>query len=159
MSKRVTPRPEGTPVLRHCKSDAGIVALEFALIVPFFLLLIFATMAFALYFATFVAVIHGANEGARASVGGISATERGQLAVASVQSIFGSYAPLLNPAHVVVATQAASASMFKVTVSYPLSDLDFGAFYALLAAVSADGQPGAKPTTIGYSVTVANGGY
>src|ERR1700712_1681759 len=98
-------------MLRRAKSDAGVVALEFALIVPLFLLLIFATMAFALYFATFVAVIHGANEGARASVGGISTVERGALAKASVQSIFGSYAPLLNPAHVVVDAQAASTSM------------------------------------------------
>ncbi|WP_419816567.1 TadE/TadG family type IV pilus assembly protein [Glacieibacterium sp.] len=146
-------------MLRRSTSDDGVVALEFALIVPLFLLLIFATMAFALYFATFVAVIHGANEGARASVGGISTAERGTLAKASVQSIFGSYAPLLNPAHVVVDAQAASASMFRVTVSYPLSDLDFGAFYTLLAAASTDGKSGTRPTTIGYSVTVANGGY
>jgi Flp pilus assembly protein TadG len=146
-------------MLRHSTSDDGVVALEFALIVPLFLLLIFATMAFALYLATFVAVIHGANEGARAAIGGISTAERGTLAKAGVQSIFTSYAPLLNPAHVVVDAQAASTSMFKVTVSYPLSDLDFGAFYTLLATVSADGKPGTKPTTIGYSVTVANGGY
>jgi Flp pilus assembly protein TadG len=141
---------------RHSASDAGVVALEFALISPLFLLLIFATMAFALYFATFVAVIHGANEGARASVAGMSDTERGTLASAKIQYVFGGYSPLLNPAHVVVTSSAPMAGMFKVTVSYPLSDFNFGAYYTLLKLVSPSAT---RPTTIGYSVTIADGGY
>ncbi|WP_162987086.1 TadE/TadG family type IV pilus assembly protein [Sphingomonas paeninsulae] len=144
-------------MLRHWSSDAGVVALEFALIVPFFLLLIFGTMVFALYFATFVAVIHGANEGARASVGGISDVERGQLAVARVQYIFTAYSPLLKPALVNVQTQAVPGAMFKVTVQYPLNDFKFGAFYNLLTAVGKGNA--AQPQKIGYSVTIANGGY
>lgn len=149
----------GRCMLRRGVSDTGVVALEFALIVPLFLLLIFGTMVFALYFATFVAVIHGANEGARASIGGISNAERAQLATARVQLIFASYAPLLTPAHAVVTTQATAGATFKVTVTYPLSDFapNFGPFYALLASVS--GSQSTRPANIGYSVTVANGGY
>src|ERR1700712_5551199 len=98
--------------LRRAKSDAGVVALEFALIVPLFLLLIFGTMAFALYFATFVAVIHGANEGARASVAGMSDAERYTLAQARVQYVFAGYSPLLTPSHVVVPPVAQTAGMF-----------------------------------------------
>ena len=135
-------------------NDEGVVAVEFALVAPLFMLLIFGTMVFALYFATFVAVIHGASEGARASVAGLSDTERGTLATARVQYVFSGYAPLLNPAHVTIRTQAANAGLYKVTVTYPISDFQLGAFYNFIAG----GAAGA-PTTVGYSVIVANGGY
>lgn len=146
-------------MLERWSSDTGVVALEFALIVPLFLLLIFATMVFALYFATFVAVIHSANEGARASIGGISDTERGQLAAARIQLIFSSYSPLLNPAHAIVTTSGTAGATFKVTVKYPISEFapNFAPYYALFASVS--GRQAVRPTTVGYSVTVANGGY
>jgi len=138
-------------------SDEGAVAVEFALVVPLFLLLIFGTMVFAFYFATYVAVIHGANEGARASVGGINDAERGTLAAARVRYVFSGYTPLLDPLHAVIATQPGATGYYKVTVSYPISEFGFGVFYTLLGAVS--GQPTTAPTTVGYSVIVANGGY
>jgi Flp pilus assembly protein TadG len=146
-------------MLQHSSSEAGAVALEFAMVVPLFLVLIFATMVFALYFATFVAVIHGANEGARASVAGMSDGERGTLALARVTSVFVGYSPLLNPAHVAVQGTAPVAGMFQVTVSYPLSDFDFGAFYALFATAAPNGAAIAKPAKVTYSVTIADGGY
>jgi Flp pilus assembly protein TadG len=149
----------GRSILQRSTADAGVVAVEFALVVPLFLLLIFATMAFALYFATLVAVIHGANEGARASVGGISDAERGSLALARVQAVFGGYSPLLNPAHAVVQSTAPVAGMYKVTVSYPLSDFNFSSYYNFLTAAAGNGAQPVKPATVGYSVTIANGGY
>jgi Flp pilus assembly protein TadG len=157
MGRRVIRYCKKRPMLRRWSSDAGVVALEFALIVPFFLLLIFGTMVFALYFATFVAVIHGANEGARASVAGISDVERKGLAITRVQYIFTAYSPLLKSTLVDVQTQVMPDAMFKVTVRYPLSDFEFGAFYNLLTAVGSGNA--AQPQSIEYSVTIANGGY
>lgn len=148
--------------MKFRSSDEGVVAVEFALVAPLFLLLVFGTMIFALYFATFVAVIHGASEGARASIGGLSDAERSQLAAARVQSIFSGYTPLLNPTRATVSRQAVTVAgvtggSYKVTVSYPISDFGFGWFYSFMNAVSGGSQ--AAPTTVSYGVIVANGGY
>jgi Flp pilus assembly protein TadG len=145
---------------KRLAASEGAVALEFALVAPLFLLLLFGTMIFAIYFATFVAVIHGAAEGARASIGGFSDVERGQLARARVTTLLEGYEPLLNPARATVTTQAAtsgSAPAYKVSVSYPVSDFGFGWFYGFMNAVGGGAQ--SAPQTVSYSVTVANGGY
>ena len=145
---------------RTAASEQGMVAVEFALIAPFFLVLIFATMIFALYFATFVAVIHTAAEGARASIGGLTNTERGQLAQARVTFLLASYRPLLDPARATITGQAVvagSAPSYKVAVSYPVSDFGFGGFYRFMNATLRSSQ--SAPVTVSYSVTVANGGY
>ena len=133
------------------------MALEFALVVPLFLLLIFGTMVFALYFAAYVAVIHGANEGARASIGGLSDAERGTLATARVRDVFSGYSPLLDPLHAVVTTRAAATGLYQVSVSYPISEFGFGVFYGLMSDIS--GKASTAPTTVAYTVIVANGGY
>ena len=140
-------------------SRRGAVAVEFALVAPVFLLLVFGTMVFALYFATFAAVIQGASEGARASVGGLTGAERDQLARARVRDLLGGYRPLLDPDRATVETQALAGAMpsYRVSVSYPVGDFGFGWFYGFLGALG-DGSAQA-PQTVSYSVTVANGGY
>lgn len=143
---------------RAAADERGAVALEFALVAPAFLLLVLATMVFAIYFATVVAVVHGSAEGARASVGGLDATDRAALARARVTDIFTAYQPLLNPARVTTTAEAGTTpGTFKVKVSYPLSDFEFGGFYRLMSFVTGGGP--AAPTTISNTVTVANGGY
>ena len=135
--------------------------MEFALVAPLFLLLVFGTMIFAIYFATFVAVIHGAAEGARASIAGLSNTEREQLARARVQAVFAAYRPLLDPARSTVTAQGVTAGAspsYRVAVAYPVSDFGFDWFYSFMNAVSGGGTQVA-PRTVSYSVTVANGGY
>jgi Flp pilus assembly protein TadG len=141
-------------------SDRGAVAVEFALVAPLFLLLVFATMVFAIYFATFVAVIQGASEGARSSIAGISNAERDQLARSRVQLLLQSYQPLLNPTRATVTTQAITAGSlpaYRVSVAYPVSEFGFGYFYSFMNAVSGTAQT--APRNVSYSVTVANGGY
>jgi Flp pilus assembly protein TadG len=137
------------------------VAIEFALVAPLFLLLVFATMIFAIYFATFVAVIHSASEGARASIAGMTNAEREQLARARVQSLFTAYRPLLDPTRATVTASAPVAGTgtpsYRVAVSYPVGDFGFGWFFAFMNAVSGTSQVG--PQTVSYSVTIANGGY
>lgn len=138
--------------------DEGVVALEFALIAPVFLVLVLGTMVFAIYFATAVAVTHAAGEGARASIAGLDATDRASLAQARVSQVFAAYAPLLDATKATVTPAAgATAGTFQVRVSYPLNDFGFGGFYALLALVTGDAS--AAPTSISNTVIVANGGY
>ncbi|HWK36264.1 TadE/TadG family type IV pilus assembly protein [Sphingomonas sp.] len=153
-------RPWRSRAARRLAASEGAVALEFALVAPFFLLLLFGTMIFAIYFATFVAVIHGAAEGARASIGGFTNAERGQLAQARVAALIAGYRPLLDPARVTVTTQATtsgSTPAYRVSVAYPVSDFGFGWFFSFLNAVG--GGSASAPQTVSYAVTVANGGY
>jgi Flp pilus assembly protein TadG len=144
---------------RRLVAADGAVALEFALVAPLFLLLVFGTMIFAIYFATFVAVIHGSAEGARASIGGSTDAERNQLARQRVSALLTGYQPLLNPARATVTTQMVTTGGrpgYRVAVAYPVSEFGFGWFYGLIASV---GGNGTAPTTVSYAVTVANGGY
>jgi len=141
-------------------SERGAVAVEFALVAPLYLLLVFGTMIFAIYFATFVAVIEGASEGARASISGLTDVERGQLARARAQSLLAAYSPMLNPARATITTlpvTAGTTPSYRVAVSYPISDFGFGWFYSFMNAVSHGAQ--SAPQTVSYTVTVANGGY
>ncbi len=156
------PSPRLKRAMDRLSSTDGAVAIEFALVAPLFLLLVLGTMVFAIYFATFVAVIQGAAEGARASIGGMNDAERDQLARARVQILFQGYQPLLNPMRTTVNTTpiaggGTAAPSYRVRVSYPISDFGFGFFYNFLNAVGGGSQ--AAPQTVSYSVTVANGGY
>jgi len=141
-------------------AEGGAVALEFALVAPLFLLLIFGTMIFSIYFATFVAVIHGSAEGARASIAGLTDAEREQQARGRVRYVLAGYRPLLDPDRAsvtTVSTVAGDHRAYRVSVAYPIGDFGFGAFHAFLNSVSGSGQ--AAPATVSYAVTVANGGY
>lgn len=152
-------RPAWRRLRRRLAASEGAVALEFALVAPLFLLLVFGTMIFAIYFATFVAVIHGSAEGARASIGGFTDAERSQLARDRVMALLTGYQPLLNPARATVTVQPALSGGrpgYRVSVAYPVSEFGFGWFYRLIASVGGNGN---APTTVSYAVTVANGGY
>src|SRR3546814_11537842 len=73
---------------------SGVAAIEFALIAPIFLILMFGIVVYGFYFGTCIALAHAASEGARASVAGITAGERANFAEAQVRAIFARYAPL-----------------------------------------------------------------
>jgi Flp pilus assembly protein TadG len=140
------------------RRDDGIVALEFALVAPIFLLLVMGTMVFALYFGTLVAVVHGATEGARASVRGMTTTERTQLSSARIQKILGNGCIVGGTACSVSYPAAADTTTFKVRVQYDLSTFNFQWFFNLLDF--ATGMSGSTaPATIGHTVTIGTGGY
>src|SRR3546814_3070656 len=104
---------------------SGVAAIEFALIAPIFLILMFGIVVYGFYFGTCIALAHAASEGARASVAGITAGERANFAEAQVRAIFARYAPLLSDdaAHLEIAAAPASEpGLFQVTVRYDLSD-------------------------------------
>ena len=135
---------------RGLEDDSGASAIEFALVAPLFLLIVFATVMFSIYLATWLGVSHAAAEGARASVAGLTATERQNLAIGRVQAVISGYAPLLDQTKVQVAYPTAAAGMFSVQVTYPLAQLNL-ARYAPLAPV-----PTVAPSR---TATVTTGGY
>jgi Flp pilus assembly protein TadG len=99
-------------------------AVEFAMVLPIFLTIVFGIVVFGSY----LAVIHGvqqlAAEAARSSIAGMSETERGTLASSFVTANAGTY-PLIDSTRLSVnaATSAANANVFVVTVNYDASSM------------------------------------
>lgn len=108
--------------LRGCNSGAS--AVEFAIIAPVFLALLFGIVVFGAY----LAVVHGvqqlAAEAAHTSIAGSSDAERNSLAVGYVTANANSY-PLLTPSHLTVnaAVSNSDANVYVVTVNYDASGL------------------------------------
>lgn len=99
-------------------------AVEFAMVLPIFLTIVFGIVVFGSY----LAVIHGvqqlAAEAARSSIAGLSEAERGTLASSYVTANAGTY-PLIDSSHLTVnaATSAANANVYVVTVNYDASSM------------------------------------
>ena len=129
----------------------GAIAVEFALVFPVFLLVVFGIIVYGSY----LAVVHGvqqlAAEAARSSIAGLNESERSSLASAYVTGNAGSY-PLINPAHLTVtaATSGSDANVFVVRVNYDASGMFI---YALPTFVPA------PPSTIVRSAAIPRGGY
>ncbi|WP_371423000.1 TadE/TadG family type IV pilus assembly protein [Tardiphaga sp.] len=102
----------------------GASAVEFAMLLPVFLSIIFGIVVFGSYFA----VVHGvqqlAAEAARSSVAGLTETERGSIASTYVTSNAATY-PLINASKLSVnaATSPSNANVFVVTVNYDASSM------------------------------------
>lgn len=135
--------------LHRCNRAAS--AVEFALVMPLFMAMLFGIVLFGGY----LAVIHGvqqlAAEAARTSVAGLSDTERGDLARGYVTANAASY-PFIAPAQVSVraAASASDANVFVVTVTYDASNLFI---YALPRVV-----PMPSPNIV-RSAVIPRGGY
>jgi Flp pilus assembly protein TadG len=101
---------------------SGASAVEFALVAPLLLVILFGMVAFGWY----LAVVHGveqlAAEAARSSVAGLTDTERSSLARTYVTSNIGAY-PFMSPTNLTVnaAASSSNANVFVVTVSYDAS--------------------------------------
>jgi len=112
-----------TVVQRYCIERSGVAALEFALITPVMLLMIFAMICLG----TFLIFTHEVQElsssAARSSVAGLSEAERDELAHAFIAASLANSA-ILNPADVTVqtATSGSPPTDYSVTVNYNLKD-------------------------------------
>lgn len=116
---------------RRCRRAAS--AVEFALVVPVFLLIVFGIVIFGSYLAMVHGVQQLAAEAARTSVAGLSDAERGSLAAGYVSANAAVY-PMIAPDRLTVTAAPAEgeARVFVVTVAYDAS----GSFiYALPALV------------------------
>jgi Flp pilus assembly protein TadG len=128
----------------------GATAVEFAMLLPVFLALVFGIVIFGSH----LAVVHGlqqlAAEAARSSLAGLSSSERNSLATSYVSTNVGTY-PLITPNKVTVsaATSPSDPNVFVVTVTYNAS----GMFIYSLPFVAAPSQ------TIVRSAAIPFGGF
>jgi Flp pilus assembly protein TadG len=98
----------------------GASAVEFAMLLPLFLVLVFGIVVFGAYLTMVHGVQQLAAEAARSSVAGLSETERVSLAENYVSANAGSY-PLLQPDRISVSAATSGSDVFVVTVNYDAS--------------------------------------
>ncbi|GAB7551139.1 hypothetical protein NRB_06360 [Novosphingobium sp. 11B] len=138
--------------LRLLKCDRGLAALEFALLAPALLALVFSVIVYSIYFTAQIGVRQAAAEGARAAVAGLSIGERVTLAQERAQAVIDNYGSLLGGKSQPQITAGAgdTSGTFRVEVHYDMSGspiMKYGAFVPL------------PDSNVAASVTVTNGGY
>lgn len=112
---------------------SGTSAIEFAIVFPIFTLIVVGIFVYAIYFGAVHSVQQLAAEAARASVAGISPSERAALANQFVDRAAGTY-PLLERAALRVRAGVSpnDPNLFEVELIYDASDLVIFAFTGLL---------------------------
>jgi Flp pilus assembly protein TadG len=109
---------------RFARCRDAATAVEFALVFPIFLIVLFGIISFGAY----LGVVHGvqqiAAEAARAAVAGITDAERVSLAQNNINANIASY-PLIAPARLTLDSAATdpATSVFAITVRYDASDM------------------------------------
>ncbi len=138
-------------VNRIAKCRRAVAAVEFALIFPVFVALLFGIIIYGSYFAVVHSVQQLAAEAARSSIGGLSDSERSTLAQNYVTANASSY-PLIAAKHLTVdaAPSPRDANIFVVTVDYDAS----GMFFNLLPHFVP-----APPPNIVRTAVIPRGGY
>jgi Flp pilus assembly protein TadG len=126
-------------------------AVEFALLLPLFLVVLFGIISFGVYLGMAHDVRQLAAEAARSSVAGLTDSERTSLAASYVTQNVAYYA-LLTPNRVTVnaAASPADANVFVVTVSYDASN----SFIYMLPQFFPTPSP-----NIAMSAAIPRGGY
>jgi Flp pilus assembly protein TadG len=106
------------------RREEGAAAVEFAIIIPVFLMIVFGIITFGAYLSVVHSVQQLAAEAARASVGGLTDNERVTLAEANIRNHVGAYL-LIDPARLVVeqATTDAATSTFSVRLRYDAAEM------------------------------------
>ncbi|CAN5340551.1 hypothetical protein BH10PSE11_BH10PSE11_26620 [soil metagenome] len=149
--KRVSAMFNKTTAGKFLAARDGAIAVEFAMIAPVFLMIVFGIIMYGSY----LSVVHGvqqlAAEAARSSVAGLNENERSTLASGYITGNVNSY-PLIDPAHLTVnaATSVSDANVFVVTVNYDASGMFI---YSLPTFVPA------PSSTIVRSAAIPRGGY
>ncbi len=134
-------------VWRHSRSEEGAVAVEFALLAPLLFTLLFGIICFGYFFMVAHSVQQLAAEAARASVYGITTSERHDLAEDFVDAGSTRFAILDQSALTrTVTVDTSSAASITVDVDYDLSTSILGL---------ANGFLGLDLSTISVSAYVA----
>ncbi|WP_438277261.1 TadE/TadG family type IV pilus assembly protein [Nitrobacter sp.] len=141
-------RSASSRLRRVARCARGASAVEFAMLLPLFLVLVFGIVVFGAYFTMVHGVQQLAAEAARSSVAGLSEAERVSLAESYITANAGSY-PLLQPARLSVSAATSGSDVFVVTVNYDAS----GNFLLTLPLVPS------PPTTIVRSAAIPFGGF
>ncbi|TYL85414.1 TadE/TadG family type IV pilus assembly protein [Bradyrhizobium cytisi] len=108
--------------MRFMRNESGASAVEFAMLLPVFLTIIFGIVVFGSYLTMVHGVQQLAAEAARTSIAGLNDSECNSLATSYVTTNLGSY-PLLDATKVSVtaAPSGADANIYIVTVQYDAS--------------------------------------
>ena len=128
----------------------GASAVEFAIIAPLFLFIVFALIVFGLYLGASHSVQQIAASAARASIAGLDAEERTELAEAYINDNAADF-PLIAPAYLTVksAPHDAGPDAFKITVAYDTTHLPIWDLFPSTFGL---------PTTIETSSVIRDGG-
>ncbi|MHC5652591.1 TadE family protein [Stappia sp.] len=133
------------------ESQSGAAAVEFAIVVPVFLLIMLGILAYGIYFGAAHSVAQIAADAARASVAGLSDAERERIVRTHIAASAGSYA-LIDGAKVAVdaGPLPGNARQFRVVVTYHAGDLPIWQMRPMLPLPS---------ETIQRVAIVSRGGY
>jgi Flp pilus assembly protein TadG len=136
---------------RITRNSDATSAVEFALITPVLLLMLFGIIGFGYVLGVYHGVQQIASEAARASVAGLNDAERERIARDFVAEHVGAYA-FLDPEKLTVRTAASSAPVptFQVAVTYDFSDTVFHRLGALVAL---------PPPIVERRAVIQRGGY
>jgi Flp pilus assembly protein TadG len=129
------------------RSTSGAAAMEFAIVVPVFSLMVFGILQYGGYIWTAHTVQQMANDSARAALAGLTETERAQIAQNTVGNEVDDYAAL--NASEASATETEQNQSLTVQVSYNAT----GAWFWLVPFIPM------PPPTITRSATIVQGGY
>lgn len=133
------------------RCQGGMAALEFALIAPALLMLVFAIIIYSFWFSALLGVRHAATEGARAAMAGLSSAERATLARTRAQAVIDGYGRLLSSSGTPqVDASPDGTGMFRVQVRYDMSGSPLMRYASFIPMPS---------TTLSATVTVTNGSY
>ncbi len=128
-----------------------MAALEFAVLAPVLLLLVFSTIIYSIYFTSLIGVRQAASEGARAGLAALSASERNQLAEERAREVVENFRSIMGGDNeVAIVTQSQSSDVFEITVSYDMSASPIMAYARFLPLPS---------STVEATVKVTNGSY
>jgi Flp pilus assembly protein TadG len=138
-------------VFSPLRDRSGVAAIEFAIVAPVFFLMVFGLLAYAIYFGMAHGVQQLAADAARASVAGITSTERASLAKNNIASAIADY-PLLDPAKLTVAATPSDSdpNLFTVDLHY---DASTNTIFALAGLVPM------PPKIIERQAVIRRGGY
>ncbi len=129
----------------------GVAALEFAIVTPVMLLMILGMICFGAYYVFLHELQELSSAAARSSVGGLSQSERNNLAQQFVANAVAQSAILnMTDLTVATATSGTPATDYSVTVTYSLGDTPI----PLLARLISVNLPNISRTS-----TVVFGGY
>lgn len=151
MTRRLRPHPgdpRPRPPARAVNGAGGATAVEFAIVAPVLLLLLFGIVVYGGYFLMSHSVQQLANDAARAAVGGMTDAERRQLAAGSLAGELPTYG-YLSP----VATQLTytdQGGVMTVSITYDASGNPLWALNGVIPM---------PPTTIVRSASVQIGGF
>ena len=138
------------PCAGWVRDDSGTSAVEFAILMPVFLLLLTGMLAYGIYFSAAHSLQQLAADAARTAIAGLDETERNALVGDFLAANADSYA-LIDPARLsaAIGDKPGDPDHYRVVLTYDASDLPIWNLYPPLPLPSQQ---------IAYSSTIRRGG-